>query len=176
MSLRVAASASAWGSDVDCARGELRIGYWLHSPARQGAAIEPASIGGQLVVGTGSSRTPLDEMFAPGASPEMLLPLRGHPQAKEGILGVTPLGRSLLLANVEGRRRLLDTALVQLGVVAFVDAARVAGRPEGGPVTLVDGGVGLRLALKGGTLLRVDYGRGLNDDSRALFVGFNQVF
>ena len=65
---------------------------------------------------------------------------------------------------------------MQVGVVAFVDAARVAGRPEGGPVALVDGGLGLRLAVKGGTLLRVDYGWGLNDDSHALYVGFNQVF
>ena len=65
---------------------------------------------------------------------------------------------------------------MQLGVVGFVDAARVMGRPEAGPVTLVDGGVGLRLAVKGGTLLRLDYGIGLNDDSRALYVGFGQAF
>ena len=101
MSLRVAASSSAWGSDVDCARGELRLGYRLHSLAPLGATIEAAGVAGQLVVGTGSSGTPLDEMFAPGASPDMLLPLRGHPQAKDGILGATPLGRSLLLGNVE---------------------------------------------------------------------------
>jgi hypothetical protein len=176
LALRISASSSAWGSEVDCARGELRIGYQLRQPAAERTAIEPASIAGQIVLGTGSSGSPLDEMFAPGASADMLLPLRGHSQTKAGLLGATPLGRSLLLGNVEGRRRLLDRALVQVGVVAFVDAGRVTGRPEGGPVTLVDGGVGLRMAVKGGILLRVDYGRGLNDDSHALYVGLNQAF
>jgi len=115
-------------------------------------------------------------MYAPGASPDMALPLRAHPQASDGILGGTPLGRSLLLGNLEWRRRLIDVSLLQIGFVVFTDAARIFGRPDGPPVTLVDAGIGLRLAVKGGTALRIDYGRGLNNDSHALYVGFNQVF
>jgi len=175
-SLRLAGASEAWGSEVGFARGELQLEYRLFASPPRGTTMEASVVAGQVVAGWGSSSTPLDEMYTPGASPDMGLPLRAHPQATDGLLGETPLGRSLLLGNLEWRRRLVDVSLLQVGFVVFTDAARVFGRPDGPPVTLVDAGVGLRLALKGGATLRVDYGRGLNDDSRALYVGFNQVF
>lgn len=174
--VRFTAASEAWGSEVTFARGEARLEYLLHASPPKGMTMEDSDLAAQVVAGWGSSDTPLDEMYAPGASPDMALPLRAHSQTRDGALGETPLGRSLLLGNLEWRRRLFDVSLLQVGLVAFVDAARVFGRPEGPPVTLVDAGLGLRLAVKTGTTLRVDYGFGLNDDSRALYVGFNQVF
>jgi tetratricopeptide (TPR) repeat protein len=175
-SLRLAGASAAWGSELGFARGELRLAYRVFMTPPRGTTMEASVVAGQVVAGWGSGGTPLDEMYAPGASPDMGLPLRAHAQTSDGVLGETPLGRSLLLGNLEWRRRFVDASLVQIGFVVFSDAARVFGRPDGPPVTLVDAGVGLRLAVKGGTTLRVDYGRGLNDDSRALYVGFNQVF
>jgi tetratricopeptide (TPR) repeat protein len=174
--VRVWAASRAWGSEVSFARGEVRLDYRLHATPPRGTTMEASVLAGRLLAGWGSTGTPLDEMYAPGASPDMSLPLRGHAQASDGTLGATPLGRSLLLGNLEWRQRLFEASLLQVGVVAFTDAARVFGPPQGPPSTLLDAGLGLRLAIKGGTTLRADYGWGLNDDSHALYVGFNQVF
>jgi hypothetical protein len=175
-SLRLAGASAAWGSEVGFARGELQLQYRAFTSPPRGTTMEASVVAGQVVAGWASGGTPLDEMYAPGASPDMSLPLRAHSQTRDGVLGQTPLGRSLLLGNLEWRRRVADVSLLQIGFVVFTDAARVFGRPDAPPVTLVDAGIGLRLAVKGGTTLRVDYGRGLNDDSRALYVGFNQAF
>jgi hypothetical protein len=174
--LRLFAASGAWGSEVDYARGEMRLKYLFFASSPKGVSIESSVLAAQVVAGWGSGGTPLDEMYAPGASPDMALPLRAHPQARDGALGSVPIGRSLFLGNAEWRRRLFDVSLLQVGFVAFTDAARVVGQPDAPPATLVDAGLGLRVAVKGGTVLRVDYGRGLNDDSRAVYIGFNQVF
>ncbi len=174
--LRLFAASGAWGSEVGYARGEVRLEYLLFASPPKGVSIESSVLAAQVVAGWGSGGTPLDEMYAPGASPDMALPLRAHPQARDGALGRAPIGRSLLLGNVEWRRRLFDVSLLQVGFAAFTDAARVFGQPDAPPATLVDAGLGLRVAVKGGTVLRLDYGRGLNDDARAVYIGFNQVF
>lgn len=173
---RLAGASPSWGSEVTFARGEVRLHYRVQMSEPQDTTMEASVLATQLVAGWGSPGTPLDEMYAPGASPDMELPLRAHPQTQDGLLGVTPLGRSLLLANVEWRRRLFNGALFQVGVAAFVDAAQISARPEGPPSRLIDAGLGLRLAAKGGSVLRIDYGRSLNEDSRALYVGLNQAF
>ena len=120
---------------------------------------------------------PVDEMFAPGGSPEMELPLRAHPQTRDGALGASPLGRGLTLTNLEWRRRVLRSTLVQAAVVVFHDGAWVSGRPGSDPRrTLHDVGVGARIGLGGVSILRFDYGHGLSDGENAFFVGLNQVF
>jgi hypothetical protein len=116
-------------------------------------------------------------MYAPGISPESDLPLRAHPLTREGVLGVNPVGRSVLLLNAEWRQRLVHRTSWDLGVVAFSDTAWV-GRPAEGSATrwLEDVGVGLRLSLLARLTLRVDHAWGLLDDRRALFVGLSQAF
>ena len=116
---------------------------------------------------------PVDEMFAPGGSPDMELPLRAHPQARDGVLGQTPIGRSLLLWNVEWRRRLARRAGVELGAVLFHDGARIAGAPAGRAATLADLGAGLRLTFPGAPILRIDFGHGLTDGANAVFFGLS---
>jgi len=120
---------------------------------------------------------PIDEMFAPGGSPEMELPLRAHPQTRHGALGVSPLGRGLTLTNLEWRRRLFRSALAQAAVVVFHDGAWVSHTPGSDRRrSLHDVGVGLRIGLGGISILRLDYGHGLSDGENAFFFGLNQVF
>jgi len=120
---------------------------------------------------------PVDEMFAPGGSPDMELPLRAHHQTSDGVLGGTPIGRSILLWNVEWRRRLVHRAGLQLGLVLFHDGGRIGSPPSGdGAITLADVGGGLRLSFPGAPILRIDYGHGLTDGRNAVFVGLNSAF
>jgi hypothetical protein len=106
----------------------------------------------------------------------MELPLRAHPQDQDGVLGATPIGRSLLLGNAEARVRLLRTTFVSLGGVVFYDAARIGNATGGASPAFHDVGFGLRLAPLAGPMVRADYGRGLTDGSHAFFVGLGQVF
>jgi hypothetical protein len=120
---------------------------------------------------------PLDEAFAPGGSLDMELPLRAHRQTRRGILGVTPLGRSLALTNVEWRRRLYNGTFFQLGSVVFYDGARISGLVGGGRRAIFhDVGVGLRFAIRGSPVVRIDVGHGLTDGRNALFAGLGQAF
>lgn len=166
----------ALGSGPNYFRGVATLqGQVLLAPP-EGAALERSTLAWRLRAGHGTRGTPLDGLFAPGGSPEMELPLRGHRQLDDGVLGGVPLGRSLALANVEWRRRVWSGTALQAGFVVFYDAAYVGGRPEARPTTLHDIGGGVRVALRGATTLRVDLGHGLTDGRTAVFVGLGQVF
>jgi hypothetical protein len=132
----------------------------------------------QLQWGVGGTGMPLDDMFAPGAASEMDLPLRAHRQKSGGVLGVTPIGRGLLLANVEWRQRLIHHRLGQAGIVLFYDGARISDSAQGPRETnLHDVGVGLRVRVKGAPILRLDYGWSLTGDGKtALTAGVGHVF
>jgi hypothetical protein len=170
-------AAEALGSVVSYPRGVVRLASATHLSRPDGSTLEPSVLVAQALWAKGGSAMPIDDMFAPGGSPDMELPLRAHRQTPEGVLGPTPLGRSLLLGNAEWRRRVLDHSPVQAGFVAFVDAARIADGPEpGGVTTLVDIGLGLRISLVGSGVLRIDYGHGLTDGRNAVFVGLGEVF
>lgn len=107
----------------------------------------------------------------------MELPLRAHRQTTSGALGATPIGRSLVLGNVEWRRRLIGSGPAPIGLVLFYDGAWVGRGTDGqSAVAFHDVGIGLRVALPGSGILRVDVGHGLTDGKNAIFIGLNQVF
>jgi hypothetical protein len=168
-------SAEALGSVVSYPRGILRLSSRTHLSAPDGSSLEPSVLAVRLLWAKGGSAMPIDDMFAPGGSADMELPLRAHRQTPDGILGPTPLGRSLLLGNLEWRRRVLDHSPLQVGLVAFVDAGRVSDGPQA-VTTLVDTGVGLRVSLVGSGVLRIDYGHGLRDGRDAIFLGLGETF
>jgi hypothetical protein len=141
-----------------------------------GLPLEHGSIAAQLTVGYGGEGTPLDEMFAPGAASDMDLPLRGHRLKTSGILGGTPIARSIALLNFEWRQRLARTRLAQVGYVLFYDGGWMGRTARGGDATLHDVGVGIRVGVRGSVLLRADYGRGLTDGKSTLTAGIGQVF
>lgn len=178
--LDVAASvfqaARPFGSDVRFARAGVELGYRRHLAPREETRIERSVLAARVRAGWEGTGAPVDEMFAPGGSPDMELPLRAHRQAPSGILGTTPLGRSLLLANLEWRRRLVGSGPVPVGAVLFYDGAWVGRTAAGGNAALHDVGAGLRIGLPGAGVLRIDLGHGLADGKSALFIGLNQIF
>jgi hemolysin activation/secretion protein len=108
----------------------------------------------------------------------MDFPLRGHRQKRHGILGRTPIGRNLVLANVEWRQRFVNLKSAQAGIVLFYDGARVADTAQGANEEILhDVGIGLRVKVFGAPVLRLDYGRSVTGDGKsALTVGIGQVF
>ncbi len=175
--VRVFGASPALASDLEYAQvdAELRYEGVLSSP--EGRSVERSVLAARLRTGWGTDGLPLDEMYAPGISPESDLPLRAHPLTRQGTIGANPVGRSVALANVEWRRRLVHRSAFDVSVVGFLDAVRI-GRPAVGSTGrfLADAGVGLRVSILAGPVIRVDQAWGLSDDRRALFVGLSQAF
>ena len=175
--LRLFHAGRGLGSDVAFSRATAAVSYRAFLLPPEGRLIERSVLAARLSWGRGDAGMPIDEMFAPGGSPEMELPLRAHPQTRDGTLGVSPLGRGLMLTNLEWRRRLFRSALAQVAVVVFHDGAWVSRMPgSDGRTSLQDVGVGVRIGLGGVSILRFDYGHGLSDGANAFFFGLNQVF
>jgi hypothetical protein len=174
-SFRLFRSVRALGGDVPFTRGTLSVRHQLAFAPLEQTPVERSMLVGRVFVGQSSTSTPEDEMFAVGGSPEMDLPLRGHRLTNDGVIGGVPVGTSLLLVNVEWRRRLFKAGALQVGAVAFYDGARI-GRPDVPAESFHDVGIGLRLAPRSGPLLRIDFGHGLTDGKNALFIGLSQAF
>jgi tetratricopeptide (TPR) repeat protein len=167
----------ALGSDLSYTQTTLTVAYHRQlSPRDERGGLETSELAAQVHWGWGSRGLPIDEMFVPGGSAEMDYPLRGHHQMHHGILGESPIARSLQLGNLEWRRRLAQWGELQLGSVLFIDAARVARAVNSADRALVDVGVGLRVGVRGAPVIRVDFGHGLSDGKNALFVGLGQTF
>jgi Tetratricopeptide repeat/Surface antigen variable number repeat len=148
----------------------------LSSP--DGSLIDRSVLVSRILWGRSSDETPIDERFAAGGSAEMDFPLRAHAQVSNGTLGSNvPVSRSMVLGNLEWRRRLLRRSLVQVGLVAFCDAATLAGT-VGGDLdhNFLDVGMGIRVGVGGGSIVRFDWGHGLSDGQNAIFIGLGQVF
>jgi hypothetical protein len=175
--LDVSARFLATGSDVHYERGLLAATYHAFLSSPDGSLVDRSVLAARAQWGYGSRGIPIDEMFAVGGSAEMEFPLRAHPQATHGALGVTPLARSVQIANLEWRRRLIRKSLVQLGLVLFSDSARLERTTAGdADHSLFDVGMGLRVGIGGGSIVRLDYGHGLSDGKDAFFIGLGQVF
>jgi tetratricopeptide (TPR) repeat protein len=170
MSARFFQALSSLGSDLSYPLGQVALRYHGFLSLPDGKPIARSALAAQLILGRGGRRTPLDEMFTPGASSEMDYPLRGHYVRRRGILGGTAIGKDLDLLNVELRRRLADAARFQLGAVAFYDGARLPATAQGGSRRMHDLGLGLRLASRG-LLLRLDYGRSVSGDGKNAWTG-----
>jgi tetratricopeptide (TPR) repeat protein len=171
-------AAAALGSDLGFAVGQVKLHQVVMLSAPERVTVERSVLAAQLIWGRGSTNTPLDAMFVPGAASEMELPLRAYRDRQDGVLGQTPIGRSLWLVNLEWRRRLVRRGPVQAGAVLFFDAARVAETASGDPGThfLPCLGGGLRVGLLG-VLVRADYAVSLSSpSSHAFTAGLGQAF
>jgi hypothetical protein len=125
----------------------------------------------------GGDDTPLDDLFALGVgSSDVDFPLRTYKLRENGVLGESPMGRSLGMFNIEWRQRLATYRGLQGGFVLFYDAARIERTAQGQDQTLEAVGGGLRLAVRG-AFLRLDYGISISGDGRkTLTAGFGQMF
>jgi hypothetical protein len=72
------------------ADGELRYEAVVSKP--EGLSVERSVLAVRVRGGVGSDGLPVDEMYAPGVSPESDLPLRAHPLTWGGALGANPVG------------------------------------------------------------------------------------
>lgn len=179
LTTRAFAALPGLGSDLRYAQADAEARYEGVLSTVEGRTVERSVLAVRLRAGAGTDGLPVDEMYAPGISPESDLPLRAHPLTIDGAIGRNPVGRSVLLGNAEWRQRVLHRTSFDVGLVAFADTARV-GRVAAGSAstsaTLIDAGVGLRLSLLAGPTLRLDHAWGLRDGNRTLFVGLGQAF
>jgi hypothetical protein len=163
-------------SDVSYPQAVTSLRYEDILTPPDGTALEKTVIVARVLGGWASDDLPLDEMFAPGAASEMEFPLRGHKLRTAGVMGGSPMGRTLGLFNVEWRQRVINGRAFQIGFVLFYDAAHITRTAQGRDRTLEDVGAGLRLSVHG-VVLRADYGLSISGGSRhAYTAGFNQVF
>lgn len=102
--------------------------------------------------------------------------LRAHPLLRDGIIDGGTFGRSLLHAGAEARRWLRSGSKpLRVAPAVFLDAARARrGMPGSDSRLHVDAGVGLRVALPGSGVVRIDYARGLRDGSSAVSIGWTR--
>ncbi len=176
-SIRFFAAGRALASDVGYVQVDGELRYEGRLSKREDLTVQRSVVVVRARGGWGSDGLPVDEMYAPGVSPESDLPLRAHPLTRAGVLGVNPIGRSVVLINAEWRQRLVHRASWDLGVVLFSDTAGVW-RPADGSTAgwRQDVGAGLRFSILAGPTVRIDQAWGLCDGRRALFVGLSQAF
>jgi hypothetical protein len=175
--LRLFGAAHAVGSDVAFVQADAEARYEAVLSRPEGRSVERTVIAARGRGGWGSDGLPIDEMYAPGISPESDLPLRAHPLTRGGALGANAMGRQVALANLELRQRVVHRPAFDVSVALFADAARVGRAIDTGqPAAYADAGVGLRIAFLAGPTLRVDQAWGLLDARRTLFIGLGQAF
>jgi hypothetical protein len=102
--------------------------------------------------------------------------LRAHPLLDDGVIARGAFGRVLMHGGGEWRRwHTAGRRLIRVGPAVFVDAARASRTTAPFDDRLhVDAGMGLRLALPGAGVARVDVARGLRDGDVAWSVGWSR--
>ncbi len=112
--------------------------------------------------GTGHGRGPL---------------LRAHPLLDDGRIDGDVFGRRLFSASGEGRHWLKPVmGVIRIAPAVFVDAAGARHRLRPGRAWHVDAGAGLRVALPGAGVLRLDLAKGLRDGATALSIAWLNRF
>lgn len=103
---------------------------------------------------------PLDHYFLFGIGPDARLPLKAHPELRDGRRGNSPMGRDFVLLSAELGRRLWRWGFLEVEGFAFSDTAFVSGRPflSGKGEWFQDVGVGFRLKVLGQEFLNVFLG------------------
>jgi tetratricopeptide (TPR) repeat protein len=163
-------------SDVDYSRALTSLRYEDILSTPEDVAMEKSVIVTRALAGWGEDDTPLDDLFALGVgSSDTDFPLRSYKLREDGVM-TSPMGRTLLLFNIEWRQRLVSFGAVQGGFVLFYDAAHITRVAEGSDGTLEALGGGLRVAVRN-AILRLDYGISISGDRRKkLTAGFGHTF
>jgi hypothetical protein len=168
----------------DHAYVEGRAGYWAGDISTSAVALRSewrsrtANEGRMWILRAGADRAASDAPLAlwPGAGTgqgrDVLL--RAHPLLDHGIVQGAVFGQGLIHGGVEARYwRQLPGKPVRLAPAVFVDAARAFRtlNPADG-ASQFDAGVGVRMAIPGSGVLRIDVAHGLRDGRNALSVGW----
>ncbi len=110
--------------------------------------------------GVSGRNLPLDHYFLFGIGPDARLPLKAHPELRDGRRGNSPMGRDFVLLSAELGRRLWRWRFLEVGGFVFSDTAFVSGRPflSATGDWFQDVGVGLRFKVLGQEFLNVFLG------------------
>jgi hypothetical protein len=102
--------------------------------------------------------------------------LRAHPLLHDGIISDGVFGRRLVHGGAEWRHWTQPHGKpLRIAPAVFVDAARATGVLEGGDRRAqFDAGAGLRIALPGAGIVRVDFAHGLRDGKSAVSIGWTK--
>jgi hypothetical protein len=173
---------------LDRAAVELGAGGWRGSGARFGTAEarlrlrSKASSSGTVLLAQGGYEV------ATSSAPASLWPgadsghardvlLRAHPLLDDGVIKGGVFGRRIAFASGEAQHWLPPAmrGMLRIAPAAFLDVARATrGQPSSDRRLHCDLGGGLRVALPGSGVLRVDVARGLRDGRTALSVGWQR--
>ena len=163
---------------------EARAGYWVGDVGASTFALRSewrsrvANEGRVWIARAGADRAASDAPLAlwPGAGTghgrDVLL--RAHPLLEHGVVRGGAFGRHLIHAGLEGRHWLQPRRKpIRFAPAAFLDAARAFRGLDGADQAWqFDAGVGIRVAVPGSGVLRIDVAHGLRDGRNALSVGW----
>ena len=121
-------------------------------------------------------RAPLAFWPGAGTGPGRDVLLRAHRMLDDGVIRDAVFGRQLAHAGGEVRRWFaVRQKPLRLAIAGFVDAARARDGLDSSDLrTHVDAGLGIRFAVPGAGVLRVDVARGLRDGNMALSAGWTR--
>jgi hypothetical protein len=101
--------------------------------------------------------------------------LRAHPLLDDGVIDGEIFGRTVSSGGVEWRRWMHPLkGTIRIAPALFVDAARAGHRLAVGDAWHVDAGGGVRIAIPGSQVLRIDFAKGLRDSRTVLSVGWTR--
>src|SRR3954454_11641829 len=143
---------------------------------------QPASNAGTVIIGVAGAQ------FASTSAPSFIWPgadtghardvlLRAHPLLDDGVIEGGVFGRRIGFGSVEAQRWLPPVwhGLLRIAPAVFLDTARASrGLATTDERMQYDLGAGLRLAIPGSGVLRVDLAHGLRDGRTALSVGWQR--
>jgi hypothetical protein len=122
-----------------------------------------------------ASETPLALWPGAGTGHARDALLRAHPLLEDGRVSGEVFGRRLLHGSAEVRRWIRPVwKIVRVAPAAFVDVAAADQSLGPGRAWHADAGAGLRIAVPGSRVLRVDLAKGLRDGSTALSVAWER--
>ena len=100
--------------------------------------------------------------------------LRAHPLLEDGVITGGVFGRRVTFGGVEWRRWFaLKGKPLRIAPAAFADTARATrGLPDSSRSTQIDAGGGVRFAVPGAGVLRLDLAHGLRDGRTVVSVGW----
>lgn len=146
-------------------------GNWRNTTRNEGTAWLAG--GGVALAG---DRAPLALWPGAGTGQGRDSLLRAHPLLDDGVIGDAVFGRRLVNANVEWRGwRSIARGLVKVAPAAFVDTGRATrGFAGTNDRWQVDAGAGLRIAVPGSGIVRIDLARGLRDGGFVFSAGWTR--
>lgn len=167
--LWVSVGAERWipaGRAPGFSAGRVRVD--LRSRTERRGVVASARAGLEVV----SSRAPRSVWPGAGSGSGRPVAARAHDLTTGGVIHGPLFGRRLLHGGVEGVWW-IPVGLLDAGLATFADLALAGARPDGvaGGAFQTDVGAGIRLAIPGGTALRLDVARGLVDGAVAVSAG-----